>query len=212
MTDEPLADYRRFNHTLRYQRQLLAELPEGAKTAIDAGCGEGIASRELAEAGLTVTGIDIDAPSIERALAQDTTNVTYVTGDVMTADLEPADVVYSGNMLHFMDITEGLTRLKSLVKPGGRLYVVGSARATFTDLHREIAGTFVEKAFVLVKGSWDPQTPTTWPPPHTFTQVGRAVEQVLPGALFKKRVLWRYTIEWNRPFEGAEAGADAAAE
>ncbi len=205
MTDEPLADHRRFNHTLRYQRQLLAELPEGAKTAIDVGCGEGIASRELAEAGLTVTGIDVDAPSIERALAQDTTDITYVVDDLLTTGVEPADVVYAGNMLHFMDITEGLTRLKSLVKPGGRLYVVGSARATFTDLHREIAGSVVEKAFVLVKGSWDPQTPTTWPPPHTFTQVGRAAAEVLPNAIFKKRILWRYTIEWNRPFTDPDA-------
>ncbi|MCB2411281.1 methyltransferase domain-containing protein, partial [Demequina sp. TTPB684] len=70
-------DNRRFNHTIRYQQQLLAQLPEHAATGIDAGCGEGLAARTMARAGLTVTGIDVDEPSIERALAQDSERITY---------------------------------------------------------------------------------------------------------------------------------------
>jgi SAM-dependent methyltransferase len=198
-----IPDNKRFNHTIRYQSMLLAELPEGAKTAIDAGTGEGLAARTLARAGLTVTGIDADEPSIERARAQWSDNITYVVGDIFETELEPADVVYSGALLHHMDIREGLERLKSWVAPGGRLYVVGAARATWRDLPREFAGSIVDKAFVIVKSRWEHGCPTVWPPPHTFTEVKRAVDEVLPGALYKNRVLWRYTIEWNRPLDEA---------
>lgn len=192
-------DDRRFNHTIHYQRQLFAELPEGAATAIDAGCGEGIASRALARAGLAVTGIDADEPSIERARAQWSDGITYVVGDVLATELEPADVVFSGAMLHHMDIDAGLTKLKELVAPGGRLYVVGVARSTLKDIPLEVAGSLIDKAFTLVKGNWNHGSPQVWPPPHTYSEVKAATRRILPGALYKQRLMWRYTIEWNRP-------------
>ena len=192
-------DQRRFNHTIHYQRTLLSDLPAGARTAIDAGCGEGLASRTLAAAGLTVTGIDADAPSIERARAQESDGITYVVGDVLATDLEPADVVYSGAMLHHMDIREGLERLASWTAPGGRLCIVGAARSTWRDLPREVGSSFAEKAFALVRGTWEHGSPTTWPPPHTYQEVRQAVEELLPGAEYRSRILWRYTVVWDRP-------------
>ncbi|WP_291378926.1 class I SAM-dependent methyltransferase [Demequina sp.] len=192
-------DHRRFNHTIRYQQQLLADLPEHARTAIDAGCGEGLAARTLARAGLTVTGIDADEPSIERARAQESEGITYVVGDIFATDLEAADVVYSGALLHHMDIDAGLERLKSWVAPGGRLCVVGAARATWRDLYREMGASIADKAFALVKGSWQHGSPTVWPPPHTYREVQQAAMRVLPGAEYKSRLLWRYTIVWDRP-------------
>ncbi len=202
MSAEPssVPDRRRFNHTIRYQNQLLANLPEGVRTAIDAGCGEGLAARTMARDGLTVTGIDADEPSIERARAQDCDGITYVVGDIFETDLEPADVVYSGALLHHMDVDVGLERLKSWVAPGGRLCIVGAARATWRDLPREMAGSLAEKAFALVKGSsWKHGSPTVWPPPHTYREVRAASMRILPGAEYKARILWRYTIVWDRP-------------
>jgi len=202
MSAEPssVPDRRRFNHTIRYQKQLLANLPEGVRTAIDAGCGEGLAARTMARDGLTVTAIDADEASIERARAQDCEGITYVVGDIFETDVEPADVVYAGALLHHMDIDAGLERLKSWVAPGGRLCIVGAARATWRDLHREMAGSLAEKAFALAKGSsWEHGSPTVWPPPHTYREVRAASMRILPGAEYKARVLWRYTIVWDRP-------------
>ena len=196
-TDVP--DAKRFNHTIQYQRRLLADLPSGAATALDVGCGEGLAARTLARAGLTVVGVDADAPSIERARAQDTERITYVVGDVFTADLAPADVVYSGAMLHHVDLHQGLARLKELVAPGGRLLIVGVARNTWRDLPREFTASVADKAFALVRGAWEHGSPTVWPPPHTYREVERAAAQLLPGSLYKQELLWRYTIVWDAP-------------
>ncbi len=194
-----MPDHRRFNHTIRYQQQLLATLPTHARTAIDAGCGEGLAARTLARAGLAVTGIDADEPSIERARAQASDGITYVVGDIFATELEPADVVYSGALLHHMDIDAGLERLRSWVAPGGRLCVVGAARATWRDLYREAGASIADKAFTLVKGTWQHGSPTTWPPPHTYREVQEAAMRILPGADYRSRLLWRYTIVWDRP-------------
>lgn len=194
----PLADEKRFNNTIRYQQQLLRDFPERFRTAIDAGCGEGLAARTMARAGLTVTGIDADEPSIARARAQWSEGITYVVGDILTTDLEPADVVYSGAMLHHLDLRAGLERLKSWVAPGGRLVIVGTARNTWRDLPREFGASIADKAFALVKGSWDHGSPTVWPPPHTYPEVEAAVAELLPGAEYKQQLLWRYTVVWNR--------------
>ncbi len=194
-----IPDHKRFNHTIKYQRELFTRLPEGARTALDLGCGEGLASRILASAGLTVVGVDADAPSIARARAQDTKGITYILGDVLTTDLEPADVVYSGLMLHHGDIREGLERFRSLVAPGGVLLIVGTARNTWVDLPREFVASVADKAFNLVKGSWKSGAPSAWPPPHTYREVQRAVIDLLPGAQYRQNLLWRYTVRWDAP-------------
>jgi len=194
-----LPDKKRFNHTIKYQRELLNELPEGARTALDLGCGEGLAARTLAHAGLSVVGVDIDEPSIERARAQWSEGIEYVVADILTADLEPADVVYSGALLHHMDVSEGLERMRTLVKPGGVLLIVGTARNTWRDIPLEIGASVADKAFAIVRGAWKPETPTVWPPPHTYREVESAAYAALPGAEYKQQLLWRYTIRWQAP-------------
>lgn len=198
MADD-VPDAKRFNHTIKYQRELLADLPDGARTALDAGCGEGLASRTLARAGLSVVGIDLDEPSIERARAQWSEGITYIVGDVLTEKLAPADVVYSGVMMHHLDLREGLERLRDLVAPGGRLLIVGTARNTWRDLPREFAASVADKAFAIVRGSWKHGSPTVWPPPHTYREVERAAIELLPGSLYRQHLLWRYTIRWDAP-------------
>ena len=198
MSDD-LPDHKRFNHTIKYQRELLAELPAGARTALDLGCGEGLASRTLAAAGLAVVGVDADAPSIERARAQDTNGITYIVGDVLTTALEPADVVYSGLMLHHIDLRDGLVRFRELVAPGGALLIVGTARNTWRDIPREFAASVIDKAFMLVRGSWKHGSPNVWPPPATYREVEKAVAELLPGAEYRQQMLWRYTVRWDAP-------------
>lgn len=196
-----LPDAKRFNHTIKYQRELLATIPETARTGLDLGCGEGLAARTMARSGLTVVGVDKDEPSIERARAQWSEGIEYVVADFLTDRLDPADVVYAGAVLHHMDIREGLTAMKALVKPGGLLLAVGAARNTWRDLPREFGASLVDKAFTLVKGSWEHGSPTLWPPPHTYPEVKRAAEELLPGCEYRQQLLWRYTIRWEAPAE-----------
>ncbi|WP_430868095.1 class I SAM-dependent methyltransferase [Demequina aurantiaca] len=194
-------DDRRWNYSIHYQKRLVELIPESAKTALDIGCGEGMFARELASRRLAVTAIDADGPTLERALAQDTAGIDYIGGDALTYPLPTAsyDVVSAISVLHNLDIVEGLTRIKELVAPGGIVLVVGAAKGTMKTMPREIGASFADKAQRLWRGWWDHDTPSVWPPPHTFDDVSEAARAVMPGCELKDHLLYRYTLTWTKP-------------
>lgn len=196
-----LDDDKRWNYSIHYQRRLVELIPESARTAIDIGCGEGMFARELVSRGLAVTAIEIDGPTLDRALAQDVTGIDYLHGNALTYDLprEHYDVVSLIAVLHDTDLYAGLERLKELVAPGGLVIVVGAAKGTMKTMPREIAASFADKAQRLVRGWWDHGTPSTWPPPHTFDEVRDAARAVMPGCEIKDHLLYRYTMSWTKP-------------
>ena len=72
---------------------------------LDVGCGNGSQlALPLARRGFQVTGIDIDARSIEHAkqLAQDLRDATFVCGDVAELKTKPFDVVILAEVLEHM--------------------------------------------------------------------------------------------------------------
>lgn len=194
-------DDRRWNYSIHYQRRVVELIPDTARTAIDVGCGDGMFARELASRGLVVTAIDSDGPTIERALAQDVSGITYIEGDVLTHDLprEGFDVVSAIALLHNMDLTAGLERLKELVAPGGLVIIVGAAKGTVKTMPREILASFADKGQRLWRGWWDHDTPSEWPPPHDFDEVRSTALRVMPGCEIKDHLLYRYTLSWTKP-------------
>lgn len=192
-------DAERWNHTIAYWRDLLPLAPDGHGSALDVGCGEGFASRSLAARGLDVTGIDLDEPSIARARAQGG-GPRYEVADAMRWAEGPYDVVASLATLHHLDLDAGLARLRGLVAPGGVLLVVGLAASELPrDAARELAAFVGHRARTLRARPWDHGSPTVWPPPHTYRDVHDGARRALPGAEFRRRLLWRYTIVWRAP-------------
>ena len=199
---EFVPDDDRWNHSIRYWRELLPQVPAHARTALDVGCGDGFASRSLAARGLTVTGIDPHAASIADARAQGGEGVTYVQDDVMTAELAPTgyDVVAAIAVLHHLPLEAGLVRVRDLVAPGGQLLVVGCAASDMPrDTLREAAAMVANQVDRLRHPQWEHASPTVWPPPVTYRQVATAARAILPGADFRRRTLWRYTLTWVKP-------------
>ena len=90
----------RWNRNLHYHPLLLELAP--ASRALDVGCGGGMLTRQLAPLVDQVIGLDPDAPSIGRAeSATSATNVRYVVGDVLEADVgDGYGLVVSVAMLH----------------------------------------------------------------------------------------------------------------
>jgi hypothetical protein len=41
--------------------------------------------------------------------------------------------------------------------------------------------------------------PTVWPPPLAYTEVRRIAQRVLPGVVYRRHLLWRYSLVWTRP-------------
>ncbi|WP_230684913.1 bifunctional 2-polyprenyl-6-hydroxyphenol methylase/3-demethylubiquinol 3-O-methyltransferase UbiG [Cellulomonas sp. JZ18] len=191
----------RWNHNVHYHPVVIAAVPDGARTALDAGCGEGMLARRLRALVPEVTGIDLHAPSLAQARAAGD-DVTYVEGDVLTYPFAPAsfDLVAAVATLHHLDARTGLLRLADLVRPGGRLAVVGLARASGpADLPPGVAGLVLDHVARRRRGYWEHPSPTVWPPPCTYAQMRRLVAELLPGARWRRHVYWRWSAVWTRP-------------
>ena len=99
-----------------------------------------------------------------------------------------------------MDAAAGLARMRELLRPGGVLAIVGLARGTMpNDLPYELAGVAVGNLYRLMKGHWEHPSPTVWPPPVTYSQMRALSAQTLPGAQYRRHILWRYSIIWHKP-------------
>jgi SAM-dependent methyltransferase len=204
----------RWNHNLHYHPMILAAVPAGARHALEIGCGEGILARQLAEVVDHVTAIDVDEASIELARKSGpslpVTNPTGSEGlsffhaDFRTHAFEPAslDFIASVATLHHLDPTETLNRMRLLLRPGGRLAIVGLARSSLPrDLPWELAGFAAHRMYRWRRGYWEHSAPTVWPPPHTYREIESLAGGILPGAQFRRLLLWRFSLTWTKPVD-----------
>jgi SAM-dependent methyltransferase len=199
-----IADGDRWNHNLHYSRVVLQAIPPGTQAVLDVGCGEGTLTRALRRVVPTVTGIDADPASIDRARQQDEASrpISYVLGDILAKPLagQSFDAVVSVAVLHHMDAAAGLAAMKDLVKPGGVLVVLGLARSRLPrDLPWEGAAVGAQAWLRSRRTYWEQTAPTVWPPPATWVEMRRLAHQQLPGARFRRHLLWRYSIVWTKP-------------
>jgi SAM-dependent methyltransferase len=195
-----------WNHNIHYHPAVLAAVPAGASRALDVGCGHGRLARQLRQVVPHVTAIDLDEPTLEVARSADGgLGIDYVRGDFLTQAFEPGsfDFVCSIAALHHMEAAAGLGRMAELLRPGGRLAVVGLARLGglrgIRYVPAELGGLVLSRMersrhrFVPVAA------PTAWPPAETYASMRRIARATLPGASFRRRLLWRYTLVWEKP-------------
>lgn len=198
----PLAAARGWNHNTLYHRVILESIPPGCRRALDVGCGEGRLTREVRRVVPCVVGIDSDVASIAAAQSHPGADeITYIRGDFLTHSFEPGsfDLVCAVASLHHMDAEIGLRRMSVLLRPGGVLAVIGLARSAPRDLPLD-AAAIVPNLIRRVRAPYrDQSSPTAWPPPETYSSMRRIAARLLPGARFRRRLYWRYTLVWVKP-------------
>lgn len=197
----PDPDAKRWNHNIHYQRLLLDAIPKTKGLALDVGCGEGILTRALAARTGRAIGLDLHEPSLDLARAQSSHMCTYVRADVLAAPFTAGSfsAVVSVATLHHIDAALGLTRMADLLEVGGVLGVVGLARSRIADLPHDALGAVATRVIGRRHGGhWEHSAPIVWPPPDTYRKVRRIVTRVLPGAVFRRHVLFRYSVVWTK--------------
>jgi 2-polyprenyl-6-hydroxyphenyl methylase/3-demethylubiquinone-9 3-methyltransferase len=98
----------------------------GAVRLLDVGCGAGLASEALAEAGHTVTGVDASGPAIEAARAHAVAAIDYRVGtaeDVLAGGERFAAVTALEIIEHVPDQQGFVRSLARLLEPDGMLFV-----------------------------------------------------------------------------------------
>jgi SAM-dependent methyltransferase len=108
----------------------LADLPAG--TALDAAAGTGRHARWLARRGWRVTAVDFSAVGVERGRQEGADlPITWVVADVTA--WEPAQSFHLVLLAHVQLGADGVRRVATWLRPGGRLVVVGHALRNLTD-------------------------------------------------------------------------------
>jgi SAM-dependent methyltransferase len=166
-----------WNHNLAYQRWLFDQVPDHCDHALDVGCGDGWMARRLAERVTWVTGLDLSTPMIERArqAAAGLPNLTFQVGDLLDHPLPEAgfDFISAVAVLHHLPFEPALTRLATLLRPGGVLAVIGLARdASIADLLVSVFAFPVSRIRRAGRGWWESGAPLANPAMSHVRSVG----------------------------------------
>ncbi|MFI1168886.1 class I SAM-dependent methyltransferase [Streptomyces sp. NPDC020801] len=183
---------------------ILRAVPQGCGDALDVGCGDGLLARKLAGRAKRVTGIDKSPEMIAcaREFAADHPHLTFVEGDFLTTDLPVVtyDLICSVTTIHHMDFEAALIRMRELLRPGGTLVVVGMAReASLAEWAALIAAAPLVRITKVLRRARGPQGMPVADPQMSYGQVRAAARRLLPGVRYRRHVLRRYSLTWQKP-------------
>lgn len=194
---------------------IVARIPADARSVLDVGSGLGRLAAKIAATGRRVVGIDLSQEMVARARKHEsaTADLTFVCGDVLDTDLPdaPFDCVVTAATLHHVPYDEAIPRMKSLVRPGGRIVIHDLvADSGAWDRVRSLlalavtgAGRFLRSGRLreprAVREAWERHgAGDTY---LTIGEVRAMAEKWFPGAEVVRHLLWRYTLTWDRPVE-----------
>ena len=190
-----------WNHNIHYQPVILNAVPPGCRTALDVGCGDGMLAGRLAERCAKVTGIDRNPPMIARARAQHPSDITFIEADFLTHPFpkESFDFVCANTSLHHMDFSAALTVMARLLRPGGRLAVIGlAADKSITDLLAFALGFPAHLCYRAIYRRGESGAPIM-DPDQSWREARAAAATALPGVRYRRHLLWRYSLLWTKP-------------
>jgi 2-polyprenyl-3-methyl-5-hydroxy-6-metoxy-1,4-benzoquinol methylase len=117
-----------WNHNAHFHNYLLRQIPKRVYRILDVGCGLGLFAWKLAERSEVVDALDVDSAVLAEALSLNPApNISYLKDDFLVADLPEADydIIVSIATLHHMDIEAALKKMKLLLRPSGKLLILG---------------------------------------------------------------------------------------
>jgi SAM-dependent methyltransferase len=184
-----------FNHNDHYHDFLLGQVPDGARRALDVGCGSGKFARKLAARGLTVAAVDRSAEMI--AAAGETPGVRYLHADVRELDLCGYDFVSCIASLHHLPFAETVTVLRDALRPGGVLAVLGISRPTLRDLPFGAVAFLPNRVRILLGPENRDRVPPFKDAELTLPQTRALARQLLPGARLRRHLYFRYSLVYQ---------------
>lgn len=194
---------RPWNHNIHYHDLVVRSVPPRSRRALDVGCGTGLLARRLAEHCEEVVAIDVDDSVISRARTASPANhgITFVEGDVMTHPFlnDSFDFIAAVAALHHLPLRPALIRFQSLLRAGGVLVVVGLYRAHTLEDYAWAGAAFPTSWMLRCIRRYADVAAPVQEPAETFHEIRSTCDLLLPGSLFRRHLLFRYSLTWRKP-------------
>ena len=192
-----------WSHNSHYSGRVLELLPPSGKAVLDIGPGDGYFSEMLADRFAHVVAVEPDLGQVEAARMRcaELGNVTVLQGDFLTADLplDHFDAVTALAAFHHMPLQEAFARTSDLLRPGGRLVILGVwTDCGRRDFLRNLQSVRMNRRLQRRLGPDSMTAPATFD--RTSWHETRAwCREHTPAARLQRLPLWRYTLIWDKP-------------
>lgn len=180
-------------------------MPKRVYRALDVGCGLGYFACKLAERSEVVDALDVDnAVLVEASILNPAPNIAYLKADFLAADLSQADydVIVSIATLRHMNIKAALEKMKLLLRPSGKLLILGLYQEK-TLIDYAYSAISILLNFVYLK--WHQASiakPTMFAPTRpaqlSLKQIRKVADAVIPGFRLQRHLFWRYSLIWQK--------------
>jgi ubiquinone/menaquinone biosynthesis C-methylase UbiE len=196
-----------------YHKLLLQHVPHNCEYALEIGCGTGAFARLLAKRCQRVVALDLSAEMIRVARSRSTQfdNLEFQLADAMTWNFPQSqfDFICSIATLHHLGQSELLVKVKDALKPGGVLVVLDLVESNgFRERILDVIALGVSGSLRLLhNGRLNPplEVRKAWEQhgKHdsylTMSAVRALANEILPGSTARRRLLWRYTLVYQKP-------------
>lgn len=191
-----------WNHNSAYHPWLVGLAARRHGDVLDVGCGEGLLAQRLAAVSRSVVGIDADPISVWRAAQRLQPIGNASVEHARFEDLDEAerryDLITFVASLHHLPLRDALHKARQMLRPAGQLAVVGlSANKSIADW--VWAGLCVPGARVgglLHRETRDIGVPVA-DPREGLDEIRRVAADVLPGAVVRRGLYYRYRLLWR---------------
>ncbi|MEA5453003.1 class I SAM-dependent methyltransferase [Leptolyngbya sp. CCNP1308] len=195
-----------WDHNTHYHRYLLSQIPNRVNRSLDIGCGLGLFARKLAERSNSVDALDVDEAVLAEAsgLSFDA-NIAYINGDFLATDLPETayDVTVAIASLHHMNMAAALQKIRLLLRPSGKLLILGLYREK-TPIDYAYSAISIPLNFVY--GQWHRASTArsikvapTRPAQLSLKQIKKVADAIIPGYRLRRHLFWRYSLIWQKP-------------
>ncbi|WP_299487481.1 class I SAM-dependent methyltransferase [Acaryochloris sp. IP29b_bin.137] len=195
-----------WNHNSHFHPYLLRQLPKKVEHALDVGCGLGFFACKLAEYVDVVDALDIDGKTLAEAESRKAaSNISYLEANFLEAELPEAsyDAIVSIASLHHMDLESALGKMKRLLRPHGKLIILGLSRdVTLIDYGYSVFSIPINLAYLR----WHPgalenseTTAPTCTAQLSLRQIRSMAESLIPEFRLRRHLFWRYSLVWQKP-------------
>jgi len=219
-----LLDAEGWTHNNHYHKFLLQHIPRASHQVLEIGCGTGAFLRRLAGHSQHVTAVDLSSEMIRvaRARCVEYRNVDFQVADAIEylerlSEHQPGfDCIVTIATLHHLPLSRAIPIIKERLKPGGLLFILDLFEpqrnllkpAGMLDAVLNLAAIAVSGSLRLIHNGRlkpPPEVRAAWAEHgktdsyQTMREVRGMCDSLLPGARVRRHLLWRYSIEWQKP-------------